>query len=431
VRRSSRSWAILLAIALAHLARAEPSDLAARGEYLARAGDCVVCHTAPDGRPFAGGLKMGTPLGAVYSTNITPDKDTGIGQYSFEDFARAMREGVAKDGHRLYPAMPYPSYAKISDEDMRALYAFFMGSVPPVRHENARSEIPWPLNMRWVLRIWDSAFTGRPGFVPGADHDAKWNRGAYLVEGLGHCGSCHTPRGIFFQEKALDDGRTAFLSGGELDNWSASDLRGDPNTGLGRWSEGEIVLFLKSGHNRLATAFGTMIDAVNNSTQYLTDDDLGAIAAYLKALPGRGERLESTYMYDASTTDRLRHGAADAKGAAIYVQKCAGCHVLDGRGRAPFLPPLAGNAVVLDDDPSSLINVALNGSTRIVVAGMPDEYRMPQFRLLLSDGDIAQVLSFVRGSWGNSAALVPVDRVRRIRRETEPASDAVAILKMR
>jgi len=431
VTRLQSTWAILLGMALIPAATAAPSDVAARGEYLARAGDCIVCHTAPDGQPFAGGLKMGTPLGAVYSTNITPDKETGIGQYSFEDFARAMRDGVAKDGHRLYPAMPYPSYAKISDEDMRALYAFFMSDVAPVRRENARSEIPWPLNMRWVLGLWDGAFTDGPGFTPNPDHDTAWNRGAYLVEGLGHCGGCHTPRGIFFQEKALDDRGGAFLSGGELDNWSASDLRGDPHIGLGSWSEAEIVDFLKSGHNRHATAFGTMIDAVNNSTQYLSDEDLGAIAVYLKSLPGRGERMESAYLYDGATTVALRRGDADEPGAAIYVQKCAGCHALDGRGRAPFLPPLAGNAVVLDDDPASLINVVLNGSARIVVAGMPDEYRMPQFRLLLSDQDIAQVLGFIRRSWGNEAHLVPADRVRRIRHETEPASDAVAILKMR
>jgi mono/diheme cytochrome c family protein len=391
----------------------------------------VVCHTGPDGKPFAGGLKMGTPLGAVYSTNITPDKETGIGNDSFEDFERAMRDGVAKDGHRLYPAMPYPSYAKVSEEDLRALYAFFMGGVTPVRRENARSEIPWPLDMRWPLAIWDAVFTDRPGYAPKDDRDAKWNRGAYLVQGLGHCGSCHTPRGVFFQEKALDGGRTVYLSGGELDNWSASDLRQDFVVGLGRWTEADIVEFLKTGHNRRATAFGTMIDAVNNSTQYLTDEDLGAIAAYLKSLPGRAEPAGVAYVYDAGATDALRKGEAEAPGAGIYVQKCAGCHALDGLGRGPFLPPLAGNAVILDDDPSSLVNVVLNGSARIVVGGMPDEYRMPQFRLLLGDRDIAQVLGFVRRSWGNDAAPVPLERVARIRKQTEPASDSFAVLKMR
>ena len=420
--------AVLLGLALVHPARAENADLAARGEYLARAGDCIVCHTAPGGQSFAGGLKMGTPLGAIYTTNITPDKDTGIGLYSFEDFERAMRKGIAKDGHRLYPAMPYPSYAKVSEDDLKALYAFFMGSVQPVARANQKSEIPWPLNIRGALGVWNVVFAPSIGFSPDAERDAKLNRGAYLVQGLGHCGSCHTPRGIFFQEKALDDNGKAYLTGGELDNWTASNLRGDTPGGLARWSEADITGFLKTGHNRYATAFGTMIDAVNNSTQFLSDDDLAAIAAYLKSLPGKADG--GAYLYDAATTEALRTGAG-TPGAGIYVQKCAGCHAMDGRGREPWLPPLAGNAVVADDDPASLINVVLNGSQRIVVDGMPDEYRMPVFRLLLSDADIAQVLGFVRRGWGNDAPPVSVKRVARIRKETEPASDAVSILKMR
>jgi mono/diheme cytochrome c family protein len=407
-----------LALALSSAAAAaSPPELVAKGEYLARAGDCVVCHTGPGEKPFAGGLKMGTPLGELYTTNITPDKDTGIGNYTLEDFERAMREGVAKDGRHLYPAMPYPSYAKVSEDDLKALYAFFMESVPGVSRKNAPTEIPRPLNWRWPLAVWNEIFTDKIGYTPDPAHDEAWNRGAYLVQGLGHCGSCHTPRGIFFQEKALDQGGGAYLSGGNLDNWFASSLREEPDSGLGDWSVADIAQFLKTGHNGRATAFGTMVDAVNNSTQYLTDADLTAIATYLKSLPANAHP-EVT--------------AADGSpGAKLYNQQCAACHLADGKGHAPYIAPLVANPVVQDADPTSLINIVLNGSSRVVVAGMPDAYRMPQFRVLMKDEEVAQVVNFIRSSWGNRAAAVTGDQVAKIRSKTDAASDAVVILKMR
>jgi mono/diheme cytochrome c family protein len=397
---------------------ASPPELIAKGEYLARAGDCVVCHTGPGEKPFAGGLRMSTPLGDLYTTNITPDKDTGIGGYTLTEFKDVMRKGIAKDGHRLYPAMPYPSYAKVSDDDLGALYAFFMESVTPVDRKNSPTEIPRPLNWRWPLKLWDMVFTGEIGYRPDPAHDAAWNRGAYLVQGLGHCGSCHTPRGIFFQEKALDGNRTTYLSGGNLDNWFASSLRADPDSGLANWSQADIAQFLKTGHNSHATAFGTMVDAVNNSTQYMTDSDLTAIATYLKSLPAN---QRST---DVSVAD-------GGPGGKLYAQQCAACHLADGKGHAPYIAPLAGNPVVLDTDPTSLINITLNGSSRVVVAGMPDAYRMPQFRVLLKDEDIADIVSFIRSSWGNRAGAVTGAQVAKIRSGTEAANDAVVILKMR
>ena len=211
------------------------------GEYLARAGDCVACHSVPGGKAFAGGLKMGTPLGTIYSTNITPDPETGIGNYSLADFDRALRQGIAKDGHRLYPAMPYPSYAKITDDDVRALYDFFMKQVPPVNQANKPNEIPSYLDIRWPLAIWNSLFTDSGSYVNKSGHDAAWNRGAYLVQGLGHCGACHTPRGWACQEKALDESGADYLAGALLDAWSAPDLRGDVRTGLGGWSKDDIA----------------------------------------------------------------------------------------------------------------------------------------------------------------------------------------------
>jgi mono/diheme cytochrome c family protein len=223
-----------------------------KGEYLARAGDCVSCHSAPGGKAFAGGLPMGTPMGTIYTTNITPDPETGIGNYSLEDFDRAVRTGVAKDGHHLYPAMPYPSYAKITDEDMKALYTFFMKDVPAVRQPNKPNEIPWYLSPRWPLAIWNTIFAPKPGFAVSQDHDAQWNRGAYLIEGLGHCGACHTPRGWAIEEKALDATKASYLQGAELDAWSAPNLRGDKRTGLGGWTVEDVDAFLKSGHIKLS-----------------------------------------------------------------------------------------------------------------------------------------------------------------------------------
>jgi alcohol dehydrogenase (quinone), cytochrome c subunit len=400
-----------------------------QGEYLARAGDCVSCHSVPGGKAFAGGLKMGTPLGAIYSTNITPDPETGIGGYSLADFDRAVRQGIANDGHRLYPAMPYPSYAKLTDADVAALYDFFMKQVPAVHQANKPDEIPSYLNIRWPLTIWNLVFTSSGSYVAKSGHDAAWNRGAYLVQGLGHCGACHTPRGLAWQEKALDDSSADYLSGAELDAWYAPDLRGDMRTGLGTWSKDDIVAFLKNGHNRGATAFGSMIDVVNNSTPYLSDSDIGAIADYLKSLPATS--TQQAVAYDDATAAALRSGHAPQAGAAVYTGTCANCHGLDAKGFAPYIPALAGNPIVHDNDPSSLINLVLNGSNPLVVKGTPDAYRMPQFRLQFSDQDIADVITFIRNGWGNQAPAVTAEQVGKLRKSTDPTSDQVIILKMR
>lgn len=402
---------------------------ASKGEYVARAGDCIACHAVPGGKAFAGGLKMGTPMGAIYSTNITPDPETGIGNYTFEDFDRAVRGGVAKDGHHLYPAMPYPSYAKINDDDMHSLYDFFMKEVPPVKQANLPSEIPGYLSFRWPLAIWNMVFTSKGPYAPKADHDAAWNRGAYLVEGLGHCGACHTPRGWAFQETALDDGSGAYLQGAELDAWSAPDLRGDQRTGLGAWSQGDLAAFLKTGHAATATAFGSMLDVVNNSTPYLSDDDINGMASYLKSLPGGAQ--QAAYTYDNATTAALQSGKPGQTGGDVYLGYCASCHGPDGKGQTPYIPPLAGNPVVLDSDPASLINLVLNGAEPIVIKGTPDAYRMPQYRVQLTDQQIADALSFVRGGWGNGAAAVTADQVKKLRPVTDPSSDRIIILKMR
>jgi mono/diheme cytochrome c family protein len=398
-------------------------------EYVARAADCVACHSIPGGKAFAGGLKMGTPLGAIYSTNITPDPVTGIGRYSLADFDRAVRQGIAKDGHRLYPAMPYPSYAKLTDTDVVALYRFFMEQVPPARQANLKNEIPALLRFRWPLAIWNIFYAPSDGYLAKRGHDAAWNRGAYLVQGLGHCGACHTPRGMGLQEKALDDSGASFLAGAELDAWYAPSLRGDMRTGLGTWSKEDIGEFLRHGHNRIGTAFGSMTEVVNNSTSYLSDVDINAIATYLKSLPATS--AQRAVAYDNATTVALRNRPTTQPGSAVYSAACASCHGFDGKGFTPYLPALAGNPVVLDENPPSLVNEVLNGSIPLVAKGIPAPYRMPQFRQQLSNQDIADVITFIRNGWGNQAPAAIAAKVATLRKVTDPTSDQVIILKMR
>lgn len=407
-------------------------ELIAAGEYVARAADCVACHSTPDSAPFAGGLKMATPIGAIYATNITPDPTHGIGGWSLADFDRAVRHGVLPGGERLYPAMPYPSYSKISDDDVRALYAYFTAGVQPVAQENRASDIPWPLNMRWPLAAWNAVFAPDTPYQAVAGQSEEWNRGAYLVEGAGHCGSCHTPRSIAFNEKGMDGASAAFLSGAALDGWYAPSLRGDPNTGLGRWSEDDIARFLKTGRNDHAAVFGSMTEAFNNSTQFLTDADLRAMAVYLKSLPGDPARDGTPWEYNPATNEALTlANRVTHPGAAIYMARCASCHGADGRGQVPWIPPLAGSSASLAPVPDSTLNVTLNGSMRSVADGVPNPYRMPPFRVQLSDQEIADVVSFIRTGWGNTGGEVTAEQVAAMRAHTDPASPDVIVLQMR
>jgi mono/diheme cytochrome c family protein len=413
-----KALALCASVALPLFGHAADDALVKRGEYLAKAGDCIACHSAPHGKPFAGGLPMTTPMGAIYSTNITPDRDTGIGQYSEDDFKRAMREGVAKDGHNLYPAMPYPSYAKINDDDMHALYAYFMNGVTPVKQANRESDIKWPLNMRWPLKFWNMVFLDKDVYRDKPGKDVAWNRGAYLIQGLGHCGSCHTPRGVAFQEKALDESGSAFLTGGVLDNWFASNLTGEHNVGLGRWSEADVAQFLKTGANQHASAFGAMTSVINNSAQAMTDADISAMSRYLKSLPAAGGSGGAAYAYDAKATKISLTRPANDAGARVYTAYCMHCHGVDGRGFAPMLAPLAGNPNVLEKNASSLINVTLNGTEDLVIGGVPAPYPMPKYAPVLSDQQIADVITFIRAGWGNGAGAVGAGEVASMRKAT-------------
>ncbi|AKN66728.1 c-type cytochrome [Herbaspirillum seropedicae] len=390
-------------------------QLVQRGEYLAKAGDCVACHTAKGGKPFAGGLAIATPIGTVYSSNITPDKENGIGNYSEEDFDRALRHGIRKDGASLYPAMPYPSYAKVKPADVKALYAYFMHGVQADPAPNRGVDITWPLSMRWPLSIWRKVFAPAVA-VDGPEDNSPLVRGQYLVEGLGHCGACHTPRGVGMQEKALSNDSSQFLSGGVIDGYLANNLRGDGRDGLGNWSEADIVAFLKTGRNSHSAAFGGMADVVANSTQYMTEEDLSAMAKYLKSLKPVKDGTPAL-AYDDKTHQALRKGSDQSPGAMAFLNNCAACHRSSGKGYDETFPSLALSPTVNAENPASLIRIVLEGAEMPWTHKAPTQFAMPAFGSRLSDQEVAEVVTFIRSSWGNQASSVSASDVAKVRKQ--------------
>jgi mono/diheme cytochrome c family protein len=401
------------AVSVAADVAARPGD-PVHGEYLAHAGDCMACHTAKGGEPFAGGYPFKTPVGTIYSSNITSDRKHGIGGYSFDDFVLAMREGIAKDGRRLYPAMPYTSYAKVSDADLKDLYAYFTTRVPASSEANRRADIVWPLSIRWPLAFWDRAFHDDSRFQPVDSQSAEWNRGAYLVQGLAHCGTCHTPRGAAMQELDLSGKTSLYLSGAALDNASPINLRGDAGSGLGEWSEQDIVALLQTGRGPHSAVTGPMGDVVEHSTQYLSESDLHAIATYLKSLPPRQHDTAAFQANDA-TLRSIMAGTATGAGASIYIDSCAACHRQNGQGASRVFPSLANNPMVLAAHPDSLIAVILNGSRLPSTAGAPSPLAMPPFAWRYDDQEVAELATFVRSSWGNHGSSVTADEVKHLR----------------
>jgi alcohol dehydrogenase (quinone), cytochrome c subunit len=395
-------------------------ELLQRGAYVAVEGDCAACHTAPGGQALAGGLPIATPIGTVFTTNITPDKATGIGGYTYGMFERAVRRGIRPDGDALYPAMPFPSYARMSDADTQALYAYLMHGVQPVSQPTKPEAISWPLSMRWPLTYWRWAFA--PAVTTNAatlSNDPVINRGAYLVEGPEHCGTCHTDRGIGLQELALTPQQGPhYLSGGVVDNYLASDLRGDALTGLGSWTEADIVTFLKTGHNSHATAFGGMTDVVEDSTQHLSDSDLQAIAKFLKSLPPGGSAIEGPqpkFVYEPAVAQASASTTSPARGASVDAANCAACHMPTGTGFSGMFPALAGNPVVSSQNPISLIHIVLSGSTMPATQGAPMAAVMPGFASSLSDREVADVVTYIRSSWGNKGGPVDASQVTSLR----------------
>jgi alcohol dehydrogenase (quinone), cytochrome c subunit len=399
-------------------------NLIARGAYLARIGDCVACHTASGGKPFAGGLPIRTPLGTVYSTNITPDAKTGVGNWQYDNFVNLMRRGETRRGYAVYPAMPYPSYARMTDDDMRALYAYIMHGVQPVSQPNKQNGIPWPLSMRWPLRVWQWIFAPEPGsYTPPAGADPMLARGAYIVQGLGHCGSCHTPRGFAMQERALSDAdNTIYLSGGGIiDGWVAPSLRNEHRGGLAAMNTAELATLLRSGRNTSTASFGSMNDVVTHSLQYLKDSDLMSVATYLKSLPPNNVSAQP-YRYDGTVSKQLLHGnvAAVGTGAQLYLDRCAGCHRSNGAGNGKAFPALAGNPVLQTSDPTSAIHIVLSGSAMPATHTAPSTITMGPYADILTDEQIAQVVTFVQTSWGNKGAPATTSQVTKIRKSANP-----------
>jgi mono/diheme cytochrome c family protein len=422
---------LLLAMGVAHIsdssageknlvATAATPALIARGAYLARLGDCAACHSIPGKPAYSGGLRMGIPIGAVYTSNITPDSNNGIGRMSLSDFDRALRFGVA-EGHSLYPAMPFTSYYNTRPDDVAALYTYFKYGVRAAAVPNRRNDIVFPLSMRWPLSFWRWFFAPSPKpFAASPEMDPQLAQGAYFVEGLGHCGECHTPRAVTMQVEATTPaGGAAFLSGAVIENYFAPSLRnGGPGT-LGAWSEEELAQFLETGANAQGIAFGSMSDVIIHSTQYMTPADALATAKYLKSLRSPDEAPATRFSYDATEHLALKNGDAGKLGALVYLNNCAACHRPDGVGYEQVFPSLAGNPVVQAGNPQSLISIVLDGSQTPRTARTPAQFTMPRFAWRLSDKDVVAVVNFIRTSWGNSASSVSPAEVARTRESLE------------
>jgi mono/diheme cytochrome c family protein len=403
------------------VAPAATPAIIARGAYLARLGDCAACHSVPGKPAYSGGLRMAIPIGAIYTSNITPDSNNGIGRMSLDDFDRALRFGVA-EGHSLYPAMPFTSYYNTRADDVAALYTYFKHGVPPAAVPNRPNDIVFPLSMRWPLTFWRWFFATSPKpFAAPPGMDSQLSQGAYFVEGLGHCGECHTPRAVAMQLKATTPaGGTAFLSGAVIETYFAPSLRNSGPGTLGAWNEEELAQFLETGANAQAIAFGSMSDVIIHSTQYMTPADALATAKYLKSLRSPGEEPAARFTYDEIEHIALRNGDASKPGARIYLDNCAACHRPDGVGYEQVFPRLAGNPVVQAGNPQSVVSIVLDGSQTPRTARTPAQFTMPRFAWRLSDKDVADVVNFIRTSWGNSASLASSADVAKIRDLLQP-----------
>ena len=382
------------------------TQLINRGEYLARAGDCVACHTEPTGKPFAGGRPMATPFGNIYVPNITPDDDTGIGKWTSDDFYRAMHNGVTRDGTLMYPAMPFASYTKVTRADNDAIFAYLQ-SVTPVKQKNRPHELRFPFNRRDLLVGWRTLYFKEGEYQPDPKQSAQWNRGAYLVEGLGHCAMCHTAINRLGGSKEAQ----AF-EGGMIpnQNWYAPSLTSNREAGLGEWSIKDIVDLLQVGVSRRATVYGPMAEVVYNSLQYMTDEDSEAMAVYLKSLPQR----ESEPPPPSSA--RLVQPAVMESGRGNYQKQCAMCHGTEGKGFPPDFPPLAGNQSITMASPVNSIRMVLNGGYPPGTRKNPRPHGMPPFAHLLNDEEAAAVVTYIRVAWNNTGTPVTPKEVNELRK---------------
>jgi mono/diheme cytochrome c family protein len=370
------------------------------GRYMAIAGDCGACHTAKGGQPFAGGGALETPFGILLSPNITPDVETGIGGWTDDQFVDAVRNGIGHGGIHLYPAMPYTYYTKMTREDVIAIRAY-LDTVQPVRNEVHANQLPFPFNQRETMLGWNELYFTPGEFKPDPSKSAEWNRGAYIVEGVEHCGLCHTPKNAMG-----GDENSRAMQGSVLQNWYAPNMTGERRAGIGDWTVEDITLYLKTGRNRYDIASGPMADAVYHSTSHLTDADLRAIAVYLKDLPPGG---------GVATQPISAQDPVMQQGQAIYDNQCAACHTVGGEGIVGLFPRLSGAPVVQQAQATSLIRVVLEGSRAVATDGAPTGPAMPSFAWRLSDAEVAAVVTYIRNAWGNAAQPASASEVGNMR----------------
>ncbi len=375
--------------------------LVARGAYLATAGDCVACHSEPNFPAFSGGAAIESPYGAIYAPNITPDPRQGIGVWTDDQFYRAMHEGVGHDGENLYPAFPYQWFTKVTRDDVLAIRAY-LRTIPPSDRASQMTRLTFPFDIRAGMSGWNALFFHAGEFRPDPSKSAEVNRGAYLVEGLGHCGDCHTPKGL-----AMEPNLKRAFAGGTVDNWYAPNLTSDREQGIGAWSDDELAAYLKTGvHRDKSIAQGPMMQVVRDSLSKLNDADLHAIALYLKQIPPIAD-----YRPDRPSAETGPH----ASGASVYATNCAFCHGVDGKGRAGAVPALAGNDIVRAKAPDDVIRAVLGG--HLATGGFAP---MPAVGANMSDSDIANVVDYVRTQWGNAAPVIKeTGLVGKIRGDTE------------
>ncbi len=392
----------------ASVAYAPNGSLIARGAYLARAGNCATCHTVRGGQPYAGGLGIPTPFGTVFTSNLTPDENTGLGSWSPAHFWRAMHNGRSKSGRLLYPAFPYTNYTQVAREDSDAIFAY-LRSLPAVVQANRPHALRFPYQSQAALAVWRAMYFSPGMFQPDAGRSAEWNRGAYLVTGLGHCSACHSPRdalgGI---GKGLD------LAGGliPMQNWYAPSLGSPHEAGMGDWDREQIVSLLKNGVSPRASVSGPMSEVVLRSTQYLSREDLGAMAQYLKELPRESPKPEAAVA--------PANAINTAKAAKLYEQHCAQCHGDKGQGVANAYPALAGNRAVTMPSTENLVQMVLGGGFAPATTGNPRPFGMPPFVLVLDDSEVADVITHIRSSWGNQAGGITSIQVQRVRGNQAP-----------
>ncbi len=404
MKRALLGLALLLGTSVAAQAATDGQsfDQISRGRYLAAVGDCVACHTIPGSKLYSGGRPLETPFGTLLAPNLTPDRETGIGDWSDDEFVDALQIGRGRGGSHLYPAMPYTYYTKVTRDDALAIRAY-LATLEPVRNPVIANQLPFPFSIRLSMAGWNTLFFTPGTFKPTPGKSEEWNRGAYLAEGLAHCGMCHTPKNFLGGDKTSHT-----LQGGVLQGWFSPNLTGDARVGVGGWSTDDIVEYLGTGHNRFAAASGPMSEVITNSTSHMSKADLAAIATYLK---DAGPAVAS------AATSLAADDSAMRAGQTVYTSNCATCHGADGTGIPQLFPTLKGSASVQSMEPTSLIRVVLQGAQSVATDPAPTGAAMPAFGWKLSDEEVAAVVTYVRNTWGNAAAAVSASDVGKSRRQ--------------